>query len=200
MMGKQNSKLESDKGHGFAIVMRMLAIAVVILPVMCDRGFAQTITAWSFFGSGTTAQSDKGMNVVSILGGPFAGSGSAGSIVLSTGFGMYIPSKGVVSEISSSMQGVPAAYSLSQNYPNPFNPSTTIEYGLPSASKVRLIVFDVLGRTVATLYDGEQAAGFQRIRWNAQVSTGVYFYRIDATSVRNPERRLVQVLKMLLIK
>jgi len=95
---------------------------------------------------------------------------------------------------------VPVVYSLSQNYPNPFNPSTTIEYGLPSASKVQLTIFDILGRNVATLYDGEQTAGYQRLRWNAPVSTGVYFYRIVATSVENPERRFVQVKKMLLMK
>ena len=198
MTGKQKSK--SDDIHRFAMIMWMLAVAVVILLLMYGRGQAETKIVWSSFGSGTSVQGDKGINVVSILGGPFVGSGSAGSIVLSSGFGTYIISKGVVSGISDSRLGVPAVYSLSQNYPNPLNPSTTIEYGLPSASKVRLRVFDVLGRNVATLYDGEQEAGYQRLRWNAPVSTGVYFYSIDATSVQNPERRFVQVMKMLLMK
>jgi hypothetical protein len=140
------------------------------------------------------------MNVVSILGSPFVGSASAGAIALGSGFGSYVLSKASVSGASDPIQGVPAVYSLSQNYPNPFNPSTTIEYGLPSTSMVRLTVFDVLGRTVAALYDGEQAAGLQRLTWNAPVPTGVYFYRIDATSVQNPEHKLVRVMRMLLVK
>lgn len=200
MTGKQNSKPESDDIHRFAMIMCMLAVAVVILLVMYGRGHAETKIVWSSLGSGTIVQSDKATNIVSMLGEPFIGSGSAGSIVLTNGFGSYILSKGVVSGISNSRQGVPAVYSLSQNYPNPFNPSTTIEYGLPSASKVRLTIFDVLGRNVATLYDGEQEAGYQRLRWDAPVSTGVYFYSIDATSRQNPERRFVQVKKMLMIK
>lgn len=199
-MGKQNSKPESDDIHRLATIMRMLAVAVMILPVMYSRGHGETKIVWSAFGSGTAVQSDKGTNVVSILGDPFFGSGSAGSIVLTSGFGTYVLSKGVVSGLSNLRLGVPAVYSLSQNYPNPFNPSTTIEYGLPSASKVRLTIFDVLGRNVATLYNGEQEAGYQRLRWDAPVSTGVYFYSIDATSLQNPERRFVQVKKMLMIK
>jgi hypothetical protein len=199
-MIKQDLKPQSDDMHRFAMIMRTLALAAVILPVMYGGGYAQTKTVWSFVGSGTTIHIDKGMKIVSLLGAPVVGSVSAGSIVLSTGFGTYMLGKGVASGISDAMQGIPAIYSLSQNYPNPFNPSTTIEYGLPFASTVRLTVFDVLGRTVASLYDGEQAPGFQRLRWSAAVSTGVYFYRIEATSVQNPERRFVRVMKMLLLK
>ena len=198
--GKTKSKPESDRMDRFAMISLMGAVAVMVLLVPYGRGYAQTKTFWDFVGSGTTVHTDKGMYVVSMLGAPVVGSASSGGVVLTTGFGTYLLSKGVVSEIPKSMEGVPAVYSLSQNYPNPFNPSTTIEYGLPSTSMVRLTVFDVLGRNVASLYDGEQAAGYQRIKWNASLSTGVYFYRIDATSVQNPERRLVQVMKMLLLK
>lgn len=200
MTGKQKSKPESDNIHRFATIIRMLAVAIVILPVVYSLGHAETKIVWSAFGSGTAVQNDKGTNVVSMLGGLFVGSGSAGSIVLSSGFGTYVLSRGVVPEIANSRLGVPAVYSLSQNYPNPFNPSTTIEYGLPSTSAVQLTIFDILGRNVATLYNGVQEAGYQRLRWDAPVSTGVYFYRIDATSVQNPERRFVQVKKMLMIK
>ena len=200
MTGKQDSKPESDDIHRFAIVRRMLVLAVVILLAVYSRGNAETKIVWNSFGSGTSVHNDKGTNIVSVLGGPFVGSGSADSIVLLNGFGAYILSNGVVAKISNLMQGIPTVYSLSQNYPNPFNPSTTIEYGLPSASKVRLTIFDILGRNVATLYDGEQGAGYQRLRWDAPVSSGVYFYTIDATSQQNPERRFVQVKKMMLMK
>ena len=191
---------KSEDIHRFGFVVRMSVAACVILLVTYGGLRAENKIVWSSFCSGTIIHSDQGMTIVSIIGDPYFGSGTAGSIVLSTGFGTYILSKGIVSGISDLKPGVPAVYSLAQNYPNPFNPSTTIEYGLPSASIVRLTVFDILGRNVGTLYNGEQAAGFQRLRWNAPVSTGVYFYRIEAASVQNPDRKFVQVKKMILMK
>lgn len=193
-------RFKSDDIYRFVILLRMSVAACVMLLVISGGVRAETKIVWSSFCSGTIVHSDQGMTIVSIIGDPYFGSGTAGSIALSTGFGTYILSKGVVSGIANLKPGVPAVYSLSQNYPNPFNPSTTIEYGLPSVSNVRLTVFDILGRNVATLYNGEQAAGFQRLRWNAPVSTGVYFYRIDATSIQNPDRKFVQVKKMVLMK
>ena len=82
--------------------------------------------------------------------------------------------------------GLPAGFSLGQNYPNPFNPGTVIPYELASMSYVRLEVFNLLGQRVATLVDGEQAAGAYRARWDAtdasgrSVGAGVYLYRLTA--------------------
>ncbi len=85
-------------------------------------------------------------------------------------------------------------YDLAQNYPNPFNPSTWIEYELASAGDVRLEVFDMLGRKVATLVSARQNAGVHRINFNARtLSSGVYFYTIRAG-------RFSQTKKMMLIK
>jgi len=76
---------------------------------------------------------------------------------------------------------IPNEIILCQNYPNPFNPSTNIDYSLPSSSHVSIIVYDVLGRKVETLLDGNQVAGYHQVIWNASnVSSGVYFYRITA--------------------
>ena len=83
-------------------------------------------------------------------------------------------------------RALPAGFALGQNYPNPFNPSTVIPYQLPSAASVRLEVFNVLGQRVATLVDGEQAAGAHTAVWTAtneagkSVSAGVYIYRLTA--------------------
>ncbi|MBC8042386.1 MAG: T9SS type A sorting domain-containing protein [Rhizobacter sp.] len=83
---------------------------------------------------------------------------------------------------------------LSQNYPNPFNPSTTISYSIALASSVRLVVYDVLGREVATLISAKQAAGNYRVNFNASnLSSGVYFYRLQSGAN-------VQTRKMLLVK
>lgn len=199
-MGKRYSQPQSDGAHSFAMILRMLAITVMIPFVPGSQGNAQTTIVWSAFSSGMALQSGNGTEVVPILGETFFGSGSVGSIYISTGFGTYVLGKKTTSGAPDPTLAIPTVYSLSQNFPNPFNPSTTIEYGLPSASQVRLTVFDVLGRNIAILYDGQQTAGLQRIKWNAPVSTGVYFYRIVATSIQNPERRFVEVRKMLLMK
>ena len=82
----------------------------------------------------------------------------------------------------------PTFYSLSQNYPNPFNPLTTIRYQLPVGGNVNLQMFDLTGRLVQTLVDENKQAGDYTIIWNAQnVSSGIYFYRIQTegfTSVK----------------
>lgn len=76
---------------------------------------------------------------------------------------------------------VPTVFELSQNYPNPFNPSTLIQYSIPRSSQVRLTVYDMLGREVASLVDAEQAAGTYRARFDgSSLASGTYFYRLQA--------------------
>jgi len=87
----------------------------------------------------------------------------------------------VVAGVGDPAGTLPAAYGLGQNYPNPFNPATTISYQLPERTFVRLSVYDVMGRQVASLVDGEKPAGEYSVQWDALgMPTGVYFYRIQA--------------------
>ena len=75
---------------------------------------------------------------------------------------------------------IPDAYALSAPYPNPFSSTTHITYRLPQAGMVRLQVFDMLGRLVATLAEGQQAAGTHTTQWTgAAVSSGAYFIRLS---------------------
>ena len=88
---------------------------------------------------------------------------------------------------------IPDAYSLSLNYPNPFNPSTTIRYDLPKAANVSLRIYNTLGQVVATLVDGRKEAGYYQVTWNANVPSGIYFYRLQAGN-------FVETKKMILLR
>ncbi|MDX2129021.1 MAG: T9SS type A sorting domain-containing protein, partial [Chloroherpetonaceae bacterium] len=97
--------------------------------------------------------------------------------------------------------GLPNTYALNQNYPNPFNPSTTIGYQLPVAGAVSLKVYDVLGREVSTLVNASQAAGSYQANFNASnVSSGVYFYRLEVRSTGSQTVNFMQTKKMVLVK
>jgi hypothetical protein len=82
----------------------------------------------------------------------------------------------------TSEDALPVEFALSQNYPNPFNPSTTIQYALKSSGKVRLSVYDVMGREVAVLVDGVQNAGRHKVTFScANLASGIYFYKLQTT-------------------
>ena len=90
--------------------------------------------------------------------------------------------------------GLPAEMELSQNYPNPFNPSTTIQWTVPTTSKVTLKIFNPLGQEVGTLVDSDMEAGEYRTTWDARgFTTGAYFYRLQIGNT-------VQTRKLVLVK
>ncbi len=82
---------------------------------------------------------------------------------------------------AESEEELPEEVLLMGNYPNPFNPVTTIRYALPQAARVRLAVYDMLGREVAALVDGPQPAGRHAARFDANaLPSGAYVYRLQA--------------------
>ena len=96
--------------------------------------------------------------------------------------------------IEQEKEELPSRITLEQNYPNPFNPVTTIEYTLPEALPIRLTVYDVLGRRIAVLVDDIQQAGRHKVRFDARnLSSGLYFYRLEAGAV-------MESRKMILVK
>ena len=100
----------------------------------------------------------------------------------------------VFTSVPAGKSGIPQTFSLAQNYPNPFNPSTTISFSLPSQSFVSLKVFDIVGREVATIVSEEMPAGAYTRQWNAaKMSSGIYFYRLQAGSY-------TQTKKLVLLK
>jgi photosystem II stability/assembly factor-like uncharacterized protein len=95
-------------------------------------------------------------------------------------------------------------FSLNQNYPNPFNHSTKISYSLSDECFVRLVVYDVLGQNVATLYEGILSAGNYSQKWIPDLASGyasgVYFYRLEAINISKPGITFFQTRKLLLQK
>ncbi len=110
--------------------------------------------------------------------------------------------------VSTSPGGATAeAFTLSLNYPNPFNPGTRIDFQVPEQSHVRVTVFDVLGRPVRTLVDGDLPASGGTpyfVLWDGtdrtgrNVASGVYFYRMEATGASGASTRMVR--KMVLAR
>ena len=95
---------------------------------------------------------------------------------------------------------LPQGYLLEQNYPNPFNPSTTVRFALPVRSRVSIAVYDILGRRVVDLVNGELAAGYHTEAWNATVSSGVYLCVMEAEAVDGPHQRVRSAIKLVLIR
>lgn len=113
---------------------------------------------------------------------------------LGTGNGIeLVQLTGKVTSVQSE-NTISTGYSLSQNYPNPFNPTTVINYSIPKQSNVRIVVYDGLGREVATLLNEYKPAGNYTVQFNAgKLAGGVYLYRIKAGD-------FVQTKKLILLK
>jgi hypothetical protein len=164
---------------------------------------------------------DSGDNVSNIAFAPSWGSLSPGTAVYSTymaglyfspgrrggstaSFALDIYSQGVefwrdtmrivMTGVVATKNLLPTTYSLEQNYPNPFNPATTIRYGLPHRSDVKLTVYNTLGQQVATLAQGQQEAGSYEVKFDGSgLASGMYLYRLQAGS-------FLQTRKLLLLR
>jgi len=94
---------------------------------------------------------------------------------------------------------LPTVYALHQNYPNPFNPTTQIKYDLPEDAMVSITIYDIMGRSIRSLVNSQQTAGYRSIQWNATnnlgelLSAGMYIYTIQAGEFS-------QTRKMILLK
>lgn len=89
---------------------------------------------------------------------------------------------------------IPTDFSLSQNYPNPFNPSTNIEFSVPEKANIQIEVFDIAGRLIEVLFNGEKNAGIHSVTWDAgSHSSGIYLLRMHSP-------RGIETRKMILLK
>ncbi|MDH3268441.1 MAG: T9SS type A sorting domain-containing protein [Ignavibacteria bacterium] len=103
------------------------------------------------------------------------------------------------SDVVEAVVSLPTAFNLEQNYPNPFNPSTSIQFSLPVDAQITINVYNLVGEKVAEVANGNFAAGSQKVTFNASALTsGIYFYRLDATA--NNGQTFSDVRKMSLLK
>jgi len=110
----------------------------------------------------------------------------------------YKPIKTLLEEETRDFQN----FVLFQNYPNPFNSSTFISYQLPVRCKVNLKIFDLFGKEIANLVNEEQNAGKYQIKWvpNTNISSGVYFYRLEALPLNSELKPFLYTKKIIFLK
>lgn len=130
----------------------------------------------------------RGTGTISFYAAAFQGttsssSGQSGSIV--------VTSTEIVTVVQDQFS-TPADFQLEQNFPNPFNPTTRIQFSLPKATIVKLVVFDVLGRAVTTLVQEYKQAGLYSVPFDgSRLASGVYLYRLTT-----PEQSVTRIMTL----
>jgi hypothetical protein len=164
---------------------------------------AELVDALTYDDQSPWVTAPDGTGATLVLKDPLLDNSSAENWGASVGHG----SPGAANEIATTIDDktenkLPTEFALEQNYPNPFNPTTKIRFSIPSVTLslskgdtyVTLKVFDILGNEVATLVNEEKPAGTYEVNFNAsQLSSGIYFYKIQAGI-------FAQTKKMLLLK
>lgn len=136
-----------------------------------------------FFGG---VEQDWWHRVLETTDGGFALVGRSESFIAGNGYDIYLVKTDGAGNVTSvrgeNSKSYPELFSLNQNYPNPFNPQTTIVFDLPISISVTLEIFDVKGRSVATLLQGQHlSAGVHKRVFDAtELTSGLYYYRISA--------------------
>jgi len=167
---------------------------------------AQNIASpWFSFstGSGTAASGNTAVGMS--VGESFTSVSQAGNAVLRSGFYGGVAGESFVTGVSRET-ALPLNFELLQNYPNPFNPSTTIQYEVAVTSRVIVAIYNLLGQQVTELVHEEKGPGRYSIVWHGrnnegvQVSSGVYFYRIQAESIAGVKQDFVMTRKLVFLK
>ena len=141
----------------------------------------QSAVHWWALGGGFGPSWGNSHGLLSSVGQTFVGVSASTTSRLVSGFLADARLRTVPLTAVEDAEEVPLTYELGQNYPNPFNPSTTIEFSIPREGYVSLVVYDMLGRTIEKLIEGQYAPGLYRVEWNARAfSSGMYVYRIEA--------------------
>lgn len=167
----------SERFSGLAV----LIIFFIGMPVFAQQQYSVSV---SVIGNGGIAMGSSEYSITGTAGQPAVGASSGSSFNQITGFWQ---SQYLITDVNEEpVTNLPIEFKLEQNYPNPFNPSTVINFQLPVASNVSLIVYDILGRKVAELINSKwKEAGFYKYELSTadyHLSSGIYIYRLLADS------------------
>jgi hypothetical protein len=98
----------------------------------------------------------------------------------------------IITGIANNTNTLPTEFKLYNNYPNPFNPITKIKFDLPKASVVKLSIYDILGREVVKIFDGNFEAGAYEMNFDgSKLSSGIYFYQLQTTEFRDVKKMIL---------
>lgn len=178
--------------------MRITSI-IIFLFILSNYVLGQYQIPASVFGDGSGEISNTNFRISATIGQTSIGQVQAGNFKKWIGF--WRPAQ-ILTPVEGLVDIIPFEYRLDQNYPNPFNPSTIIEYQIPEVSNVTLKVYDILGREVAALVNGDKSEGIYNVQFstsNYQLSSGIYYYRIEAKS-KVSDKHFTKVGKMVLLK
>ncbi len=182
----------------FSPTQQVVSLNLSAANLKFDGGFQAGTTYWvNDHYNGTSVQAlGSELSNLSVTLAPY---GSAVFTISTQEEMVNLPALPPLVSVEEDNDVTPDNYTLFQNYPNPFNPTTTIRYQLPEAAFVNLKIYNLLGEKVATLVSGEQSGGNYEVEWNGRndfgtkLSSGIYFYRIDAGDFR-------QTMKMIMLK
>ena len=173
--------------------INQILLVLIICGLWCFPLDAQVQLKNYVFGNGAAALFSGTLTIASTLGQSIIGKTS--NSLHTTNIGFWQQYSQTITDVEDRwMFEVPKQFELFQNYPNPFNPTTTIRYGLPKESKVKIVVFNILGEVVTMLVDDLQEAGNYEVKFDAsRMASGIYIYRIQA-------REFIKTKKMVLMK
>ena len=143
-----------------------LTAALLLIGTVCPLQAQAPDTLWTCTYGGSSG--DYGYSVQQTSDGGFVVAGSTRSFGAG-GYDVWLIRLGPEAPVAVEPESkeMSATFALERNYPNPFNPATTLRFALPHATKVRMVVYDLLGREAATLLDGDLSGGASQTGWPA---------------------------------
>lgn len=176
------------KKHNFKWIITML-ICIVLFQ---GNLLSQNQIPNSVFSNGGNFISGANNRINSTVGQSLIGSTS--NAVNKNLAGFWYAAQGLVTSVEEDLTTIPGEFFLLQNYPNPFNPATKINFGVNESSQVKIVVFNSIGEEIRILLNEQKEPGVYEVEFNAaSLSSGVYFYQIQAGS-------FIQTRKMMLLK
>ncbi|MGA9120586.1 MAG: T9SS type A sorting domain-containing protein [Bacteroidota bacterium] len=178
--------------HPVRLALGGVWTAVLFIVVVFQPAQAQYVLQSSVFSNGLASMTNAQYRFTVTAGQPVIGE-MMGSGTPSYGHrvGFWFAQHSVLTGINPTA-GVPTEFRLEQNYPNPFNPTTVIRAQWPVAGNVELVVYDLLGRVVATLARGYYPPSRQSFTFDAAgLASGIYFYRLQVGSYVQTRRFVV---------